>query len=237
MKYSTNMKTLRGILNSPFIIMGLMLIISAGCKKSSSTIPASGQTMTDTDGNVYPVVTIGTQTWMAANLKTTHYRNGHAITPVSDSLQWSTLATEGFCDPLNNAAMVSVYGLFYNWYAVTDANNIAPAGWHVPTDAEWATLTSYLGTGGGGKLKTTGFTYWSSPNAGATNSTGFSALPAGDRSYTGLFHYMGTYGCWWCSNESDATNAWEHVVSCNSANITRVAYPKGIGLSIRCIKD
>ena len=232
------MKKLKGILIYPCIVMGFVMIFSNGCKKSGdSSTPSTSITVTDIDGNVYPVVTIGTQTWMAANLKTTKYRNGKSIPPVSDSVQWSLLKTPGYCNPLNSSDMVNTYGRFYNWFAVTDTDNIAPAGWHVPTDAEWATLMNYLGSGGGGSLKATGTTYWNSPNAGATNSTGFNGLPAGDRSYTGTFHYMGTYGCWWCTTESSSTNAWEHVLSCNSSNVTRIEYSKGIGLSVRCIKD
>jgi len=233
------MKKLNVMLICPLLIMGFALIFSNGCKKdSNNTNPAPGQTVTDIDGNVYPAVTIGTQTWMAANLKTTKYRNGTPIPKVSDSLQWTLLTTPGYCNYNNDPNTVSAYGLYYNWYAVTDSNNnIAPAGWHVPTDAEWTTLTNYLGTGAGGKLKSTGTNYWNSPNASATNSTGFNGMPGGDRSYDAIFHYLGTYGCFWCTTENSATDAWEHVLSCNSGNLLRMAYSKDLGLNIRCVKD
>jgi uncharacterized protein (TIGR02145 family) len=232
------MKKFKGNLIYPLIIMGFALICSYGCKKSSNNNnPASGSTVTDIDGNVYPVVTIGTQTWMAENLKTTKYRNGTPIPNVSDSVQWAALTTDAYCNFNNDPNTVAVYGRYYNWYAVTDSNNIAPLGWHVPTDAEWTTLVTYLGSGGGGKLKSTGTTYWDSPNTSATNSTGFSGLPAGDRSYNGLFHYLGMYGCWWCTTEYSATDGLEYVVEYNSSGITRLAYSKGLGLSVRCVKD
>ena len=232
------MKTKKCFLIFPFIIMGFALLFSGCSKKDDSTsIQPAGETVTDIDGNVYHTVTIGKQVWMVENLRTTKYRNGKPITPVSDSLQWSTLATEGYCNYRNDASKVSVYGHLYNWYAVIDTNKIAPAGWHVPADSEWTTLANYLGSGAGGKLKATGTTYWSSPNASATNSTGFTGLPGGDRSYTGEFHYMGTYGCFWCTTASSATNAPEHVLSCNSGNLLRLDISKGLGMSVRCIKD
>ncbi len=232
------MKNNKYLLFLPLIIIGFALIFSGCSKKDDSTnIQPAGETVTDIDGNIYHTVTIGKQVWMVENLKTTKYRNGKPITPVSDSLQWSTHASEGYCNYRNNASNVPVYGHLYNWYAVIDTNKIAPAGWHVPADSEWTTLANYLGSGAGGKLKATGTTFWSSPNASATNSTGFTGLPGGDRSYTGEFHYMGTYGCFWCTTESSATDAPEHVLSCNSGNLLRLDISKGLGMSVRCIKD
>ena len=221
------------------MIMGFVLIFSYGCKKDNSTNngPATGGTVTDIDGNVYPTVTIGTQTWMAENLKTTRYRNGDSIPNVTDSLQWSTLTTAAYCNYNNDINMVKTYGHLYNWYAITSSKNIAPAGWHMPSDAEWTTLVNFLGDSPGGKLKATGTTYWNSPNTGATNSSGFSGLPAGDRSYTGLFHYIGVYACWWCSTEYSAANGWEYVLEYNRTGVTRMNYSKGLGLSVRCVKD
>lgn len=220
------------------ILIMVFLLGLSGCKKSdSTTTPSTGATVTDIDGNVYPTVTIGTQTWMAANLRTTKYRNGNPIPVVTDSAQWKGLTTDAYCNINNDANTVAVYGRLYNWNAVTSSSNIAPVGWHVPTDAEWTTLTTFLGSGAGGKLKSTGTTYWNSPNAGATNSTGFNGLPGGDRSNNGAFHYFGTYGCFWCTTEASVTDGWEYVLSCNSANVTRMQYSKGLGLSVRCVKD
>ena len=235
------MKKIKGNLIYPIIIIGIVLIFITGCKKKddSNNNPApSGITVTDIDGNVYHAVTIGTQVWMAENLKTTKYRNGILIPVVTDSVQWATLTTPASCYFNNDLNMVNTYGRLYNWYAVTDTSNIiAPAGWHVPTEAEWTTLTTYLGTGAGGKLKSTGTTYWNSPNAGATNATGFNGLPGGDRSNTGLFHYLGVYGCFWCTTAYSPTDGLEYVLSTNSSNVISMNYSKGLGLSVRCVKD
>ena len=233
------MNKIKGTLICPMLIIGFALIFADGCKKNETdnTPEITGETVTDIDGNVYHAVTIGTQVWMAENLKTTRYRNGNPIPNVTDSAQWAALTTGAYCNINNDPNTVNIYGRFYNWYAVTDISNIAPAGWHVPADSEWTVLTTYLGTGPGGKLKATGTTYWNSPNAGATNQTGFGGLPGGDRSNTGTFHYQGLYGCFWCITESSAANAWEHVLSANSANVIRMGYSKGLGMSVRCVKD
>jgi uncharacterized protein (TIGR02145 family) len=234
------MKKIKGSLIVPLIIVGLSLIFTNGCKKSDSSNDngqPQGQTVTDIDGNVYPVVTIGTQTWMAANLRTTKYRDGTPITLVNDSVQWTELKTAAYCNVNNSEANTATYGRFYNWYAVTNSYNIAPAGWHVPADTDWTILSTYVGSGPGGKLKATGLTYWSSPNSGATNSTGFNGYGAGDRSTNGAFRYFGTYGCFWCTTQSDTANAVEHVLSTNSANLIRMAISKKLGINVRCVKD
>ena len=155
-------------------------------------------TVVDIDGNVYHTVTIGTQVWMVENLKTTKYNDGTAIPLVTDSAAWDELTTPGYCWYNNDSATYkNPYGALYNWYAVS-TGKLAPTGWHVPTDSEWAVLTTYVGNtyyGGldsaGGALKSTDKTYWLSPNTGATNSSGFSALPGGFRDYVGTFYSIG----------------------------------------------
>ena len=146
-------------------------------------------TVTDIDGNVYHTVTIGTQTWMVENLKTTRYRNGEAIPNITDNASWAALITCAYCDYNNIPSNSITYGKLYNWYAVNDSRNIAPMGWHVSTDAEWTTLTTFLGgtSIAGGKLKENGTIHWNSPNVGATNETGFSALPGGYRLNSGFY--------------------------------------------------
>ncbi|MGA3014551.1 MAG: fibrobacter succinogenes major paralogous domain-containing protein [Bacteroidales bacterium] len=225
----------------PIIMIGLFMILQIGCKKSSSsssTQPSNaGPDVTDVDGNVYHSVVIGTQTWMASNLKVTKYRNGTAIPNVSDSAQWVALTTGAYCVYNNDPTMVSTYGLLYNWYAAGDSVNIlAPQGWHVPTDAEWTTLTTYLGASAGGKLKETGTKHWDSPNSGATDATNFTALPGADRSYTGVFHNMGIYGFWWTSSYS-GINGIDRIMTDASANVFSINYPMDIGFSVRCVKD
>jgi len=199
--------------------------------------------ITDINNNYYKIVTIGTQTWMAENLKTTKYRNGDLIgttTPATLNIesentpkyQWAYAGNE------NN---VSTYGRLYTWYAVTDIRNVCPIGWHVPSDAEWTTLTNFLGgeSVSGGKLKETGISHWYSPNTGATNETGFTALPGGLRyTLSGTFDSIGTLGYWWSSTESPSTYALDRRMFYNNVNVLRSNYvgERG-GFSVRCLKD
>ena len=196
----------------------------------------------DIDGNMYNTITIGTQTWMTSNLKTTKYRNGDAISgPTFTNTAWAALTTEAYCWHSDNYATYgTVYGALYNWYAVSDAKNIAPLGWHVATDAEWTTLTTYLGgeSVAGGKLKEAGTSHWLSPNTEATNETGFTALPGGYRfSYDGTFINIGYYGNWWSSTEYGTSSAWGRHMYYNSSNASRNFSSKVNGFSVRCIKD
>ncbi len=185
------------------------------------------------------IVTIGSQKWTQTNLDVTHYRNGDIIPQVTDLAQWESLTTGAWCyynnDPLNN----TIYGKLYNWYAVNDPRGLAPIGYHIPSDSEWATLITYLGGEqvAGGKLKTTGTSLWQSPNTGATNTTNFTALPGGYRIVNGTFNYIGKTGCWWSSTEVNATNAWTYDLFNNSSICYRDNLNKPSGFSVRCIKD
>ncbi len=179
-----------------------LLVFIISCKLDST----STKTVTDIDGNVYEIVTIGNQVWMAENLKVTHYRNGEPLPNVTDNIEWRNLDTGAYCNYNNDVAYVATYGRLYNWFAVNDSRNIAPAGWHVPSDAEWQTLDDYLGSDtndAGCKLKETGTSHWRSPNEGATNESRFSALPGGARkSLFGTFDYIGIYAFFWTSTEA-----------------------------------
>ena len=196
-------------------------------------------TVTDIDGNVYHAVTIGTQVWMVENLKTTKYRDGTSIPNVTGNTAWSILTTGAYCDYNNTPSNSATYGRLYNWYAATDAHNIAPTGWHVPTDAEWSTLTTYLGgeSVAGGKLKEIGTTHWTSPNTGATNETGFTALPGGYRDYGGTFYGIGDYGYWWSATENDATYAWYRNMNYDFSDVSSYNVDKELGFSVRCVRD
>jgi uncharacterized protein (TIGR02145 family) len=196
-------------------------------------------TVVDIDGNVYQTITIGTQTWMASNLRVTHYRDGSLIANVTDNTAWAGLSTGAWCDYSNLADNGTKYGHLYNWYAASDSRNIAPVGWHVATDADWSTLTTYLGGEGvaGGKLKETGTSHWNGPNTGATNETGFSALPGGYRGYLGTFASVGNGGDWWSSSEYSITNAWYSYMNFDNSGLYRSNAPKTYGLSVRCVKD
>jgi uncharacterized protein (TIGR02145 family) len=146
-------------------------------------------TVTDIDGNIYNTVQIGNQVWMSENLKTTRYRNGGQIPNVTDNTAWGNLSTGAWSYYNNDVSNDPIYGKLYNWYT-TLGDTLCPTGWGVPTDAEWTTLTTYLGGSdvAGSKMKTIGNGYWNDPNTGAINSSGFSVLPGGYRSNVGSFN-------------------------------------------------
>lgn len=196
-------------------------------------------TVTDVDGNVYHTVTIGTQIWMVENLRTTRYRNGDLIPCVTDGKAWFNLKTPGYCWYNNDAQTYNMYGALYNWYAVDDNRKIAPAGWHIPTNAEWTILTTYLGGEivAGGKLKETGTTHWQSPNTGATNETGFTALPGGYRYYGGIFIGMGGYGYWWSASQLNINEADNKFIISGNSVMDRDYGNKSLGGYVRCLKD
>ncbi len=193
----------------------------------------------DFDGNGYDTVTIGTQTWLKQNLKATHYRNGGAIPNVIDGVTWSGLTTGAYCNYNNDTNISNTYGRLYNWYTVNDSRMLCPTSWHIPTNAEWTTLTSYLGGEGiaGGKLKEVGLTHWQSPNTGATNETGFTALSVGCRDYDGSYYDFGIYGFWWSSTMDIAPYALGRYVFYNSSVANSYLNSKKLGFSVRCMKD
>ena len=208
-----------------------------GSTMSFTTIATTG-TVTDIDGNTYQTVKIGEQWWMAENLKVTHYRNGDAIPNVTNDTTWSDLTTSAYCNYNNNSSNATTYGRFYNWYAVNDSRNIAPTGWHVPSDAEWQTLVDYLGGDAGGKMKETGTTHWNSPNTGATNESGFTALPGGCRRYSsGSFSSMRSTASFWSSTEYYTYGACVRTLSCSYSYVARYCYYERNGYSVRCVRD
>jgi len=203
----------------------------------------------DVDGNSYAVVKIGDQWWMAQNIQVTHYRNGDPIRYVPDSTEWGGLLEGAYCAYNNDKEYVSTYGYLYNWYAVIDPRGFAPEGWHVPSDADWKRLERNLGmsrsqadsiewrgTAEGGKLKATGTWYWENYNTGATNESGFSALPGGLRDFYGQYYSLGSLTYYWTSTQSRDYGAWYRHLYRGNANIQRSRYPEYYGLSVRCIK-
>jgi uncharacterized protein (TIGR02145 family) len=194
-----------------------------------------------------PQVTIGTQVWTTKNLDVATYSDGTVIPQVTDPTAWANLTTGAWCYYNNDPANGAIYGKLYNWYAVagihdTDPNTpnkkLAPTGYHVPTDAEWSTLTTYLGgeSVAGGKMKATGTSLWTSPNTDATNSSGFTGLPGGYR-YNGTFYLIGYYGFWWSSSEGDTTGAWSRGLHDNGGNAYSGSNYKTHGISVRCLRD
>lgn len=192
----------------------------------------------DLDGNIYDTITIGTQTWMKENLKTTLFKNGTVIALVTDKLAWYYLTTPAYCWYNNDEFNKYTNGALYNWYAVK-TGNLCPTGWHVPTDAEWAALITYLGGSSAavGKLKETGLVHWQSPNTGATNETGFTALPGGCRDYDGAFYFFGYNGFWWSSTEFVIGGAWSRQMGYDGSGGYRHGNYEQDGFSVRCLKD
>ena len=208
---------------------------------------------------VLPSVTIGTQIWQSTNLDVTTYSDGTPIPQVTSSSAWANLTTGAWCYYNNDSANNAVYGKLYNWYAVAgiyDApslanpvlrKNLAPTGWHVPTDTEWSTLMNsvdpnsngglYSPNAAGGPLKEAGSTHWWAPNTAATNSSGFTGLPEGSRSSGGSFGDIQNYGEWWTSSEYDTTIAWCRFLYSNYSSATRNNYAKSYGFSVRCLSN
>jgi len=194
-------------------------------------------------GSGLDTVIIGTQVWMLKNLDVDKYRNGDPIPQVTDSAQWENLTTGAWCYYNNNPAVGPVHGKLYNWYAVNDPRGLAPAGWHVPTHAELALLTTYLGGElvAGGKLKEAGTSHWLSPNTGADNSSGFTAIPGGMRctGFSGMsqYPYGGCVGNFWSSTHYSAEWAWASKLTCLQASFLSGDLMKKCGFSVRCVRD
>ncbi len=207
------------------------------------TTSAEGSgTVTDIDGNVYHTVTIGTQVWMVENLKTTKYNDGTSIRHAISDSDWAIKRSSGYCWYYNEPAYKTLYGALYNEYAVR-SDKLCPKGWHVPTKAEWTKLISYLGGESitGGKLKEAGTTHWLSPNMDATNETGFTALPGGNRNQVGTFSAIGRgigdYGYWWSSTVDEMLGLWCINLNSQGGNIEGKYSDENYGFSVRCIKD
>lgn len=211
-----------------------------------------GTKLKDIDGNYYDVVEIGIQTWMAENLKVTRYNDGTSIPNVNDKITWADLTTGAYCDYNNDANNGKIFGHLYNFYVVTNLKKVCPAGWHAPSDDEWKTLEMYLGmtqqqanikyaergTNEGGKLKEKGTTHWLAPNTGATNSSGFTALPGmyvnerGDHA-TPAFHG----GFWWTSTSSQTKLGCYRGLHYDNSTVWSSFTNYTMGFSLRCVKD
>jgi uncharacterized protein (TIGR02145 family) len=197
--------------------------------------------VSDADGNVYNTMTIGTQTWMAENMKTTKYLNGDLIgTTSSPTLDITSESTPKYQwtysgDP-NNA---DAYGRLYTWYAIMDARKTCPAGWHLPSDTDWQALAAFLGGEGsaGGELKEVGLTHWQSPNREATNETGFGALPSGYRSMDGTYGEIYQYSPWWSTTEVSLTDSKFWATGYLDGTMFSGHYSKDYGYAVRCLKD
>lgn len=214
--------------------------------EESKTIAFIFNPCTDSDGNNYPVVQIGSQLWMAENLKTTTYNDNFPIPNVTDGTEWANLVTDAYCWYGNNINNKDRYGALYNWYAVK-TEKLCPSGWHVPSDAEWhqmvlshdpdAVFSVAESNIAGGMLKEEGTAHWSQPNTGATDETGFTALPGGFRRYDGLFAGPTGNGNWRTSSQFDENTVWYRYILYHSGAIYRNTTNMQAGYSVRCISD
>ena len=193
----------------------------------------------DIDGNIYNTVAIGSQVWIAENLKVTHFRNGDPIPDITDDTEWENNTTGAYCNYNNNTTLADIYGRLYKWEAVDDSRNISPVGWHVASANEWRTLVDFLGGEevAGGKMKQTGSS-WVSPNTGATNESGFSALPGGCRRHDGDYIWIGEIAKFWSSTHSYDDNAYSFTLYSGDSQISEGnGGTGGFGFSVRCVKD
>jgi uncharacterized protein (TIGR02145 family) len=220
-------------------------------------------TVTDYDGNIYKWSRIGDQKWMIENLKSTHYADGTEIPLVESAFGWDNLSDsdKGYCYFENTSSNNDVYGSLYNWAAVMNGENssdsipsevqgVCPTGWHLPSDSEWQELELYLemeleevdnigwrGFNQGGMLKETGDEHWDSPNTGATNTVGFTALPSGYRVYYGTFNELGFGAYYWSATEFNSTYSWQRYLHADSKSVGRKMELKNSGFSVRCVED
>lgn len=208
-------------------------------------------TFTDTrDNKVYNWVTIGNQIWMAENLAYLPSVVGPATGSITDPYYYVYGYNGTDVTTAKATSNYNTYGVLYNWPAAmagagssttnpSGIQGVCPTGWHLPSNAEWTELTDYLGgeSGAGGKLKETGTTHWSSPNTAATNETGFTALPGGNRYLDGAFGDVGGYGDWWSATENDATGAWDRYLGYDDSGVGRDGGDKEVGFSVRCVRD
>ena len=230
--------------------------VSGNNQTVMTDIPTADKTVTftfteckDGDNNYYPVVQIGTQLWMAENLKTTSYNDGTTIPNITADATWNATTTGAYCDFSNTPANSITYGRLYNWFAADNnaatkmasngGKNVCPTSWHVPGDAEWTSLTTYLGGAAvaGGKLQESGTTHWAGPDKGATNETGFTAMGGGYRLFNGAYYMMGSNGYWWSSTDYSTTAAYRRWMMGNGSNVFNDPYYKINGNSVRCLRD
>ncbi|WP_161971673.1 fibrobacter succinogenes major paralogous domain-containing protein [Flavobacterium silvisoli] len=210
-----------------------------------------GNGVNDIDGNHYNSVILSGKEWTTSNLNVTQYTDGTPIPQVQNASDWANLTTGAWCYYAFQTSNGVVYAKLYNWYAVAGIWNtasktdpaqrkkLAPTGWHVPTNSDWNSVTTYLGGAqtAGGLLKETGPLHWQSPNTGAVNSSGFTALPGGNVLPNGTFGNLGTIGYWWSSNEYNLSSSWCAGLYSDNTTISNAPINKNYGFSVRLVKD
>jgi uncharacterized protein (TIGR02145 family) len=230
------------------ILVGFIILFTISCKTVNE--PIFGGTIKDIDGNVYNTVTIGTQTWLIENLKTTHFNDSTSIPLARDSASWASLVTPGYCWYGNDSTTNNNRGALYNWYTV-DTGKLAPKGWHVPSDDEWLTLennvTQFYNNSGSLAKILASTTNWSKStyssavgnNLSKNNASGFSAIPGGNRlNNKFLFNKIDSVAIWWSSTQTDSVKtAWSLSIRNDISTVERAGLLKKCGLSVRCIKN
>lgn len=218
----------------PLLTMTCLLLLMglSSCKEEDEVTVSQ---IKDIDGNVYTSVTIGTQVWMVENLKVTRYRNGDAISNRTNADDFYDTSSGAYS---NDYEGTNKNGRLYNWYAVADPRKLAPEGWHIPSQEEWATLLDFLGgeSVAGSKMKQVGASQWCTPNADATNSSGFTALPGDWRVDFGFVTGCGD-ASWWSSTAATDQNAYNLFVFVDVGEVSWVHNNKNLGIGVRCIKD
>jgi len=221
-------------------------------------------TLSDIDGNSYGTIEIGTQVWMAENLKVTKYPDGSPITQISGETEWNAMTpdVQAYCWYDNLTEYSDTSGALYTWAAAMNGalssdtipsgvQGVCPDGWHIPSDAEWKVLEMFLGmsqadadtydwrgSDEGGQLKETGFSNWAVPNTGGSNLSGFTAVPGGFRSAQGNFYSIDQYATFWTSGEEAGTDkAWYRTLHYDKEQVYRQYNDMRLGLSVRCIED
>lgn len=238
-----------------FIVMLLIhsLMIFSCHKDDDKTPELETGTVTDQDGNIYTTVKIGSQWWMAENLKTKHYRNGQQLPEISDSASWASRIIGAYAIYENGNTQSAAPGLLYNAFAISDTGGIAPQGWHVPTDEDWKTLErniglsaddaerqGWRGTHEGEKLKAASPEGWSAyENIWSTNESGFDALAGGCRLPDARYGQPGLFctGFWWTASAYNDGEAWYRYLDYKNSAIFRSHDSDKYGFSIRCVKD
>lgn len=234
------------------LLLGLVALCLFGCGKDEVPDFSLGS-VTDADGNRYTTIVIEGMEWMAENLRSTVFCDGETIAAITTNNQWGNANGPARATYRNLAANGEIYGMLYNWAAVSDDRNMCPCGWKVPSDADWTALITALDAQTdadvfgeqslrvGGQLKSTGTVenedgLWRRVNTGAADVIGFSGLPAGCRGRNGLYHSIGTAAFWWSSSVRDEGEAFARYVVAGSGSVNRAAYPFRAGFSVRCIK-
>lgn len=234
------------IKKNTFVIVLLCLLFSCNNSDNGTKVNDYSADIDNSDNLDESIsIKIGTQTWMKRNLDVSHYRNGDPIPQVKDPTQWDNIKTGAWCYYNNDPTNGEIYGKLYNWYAVNDSRGLAPEGWHIPSDAEWTRLTSYLGgtNVAGDELKEVGISHWKSPNLGVSNSSNFTALGAGNRNHNyqngkmEFFNLKSKTWFWTIANANGSILLRE--LSYDKSSFSSCQYYKtnNSGLSVRCIKD